>query len=39
MKAVILTLALAPMILLAGGDPRKEAIEHISEATPSCTKS
>jgi hypothetical protein len=38
MKAVILTLALAPMILLVG-DPRKEAIERISEATPSCTKS
>jgi bla regulator protein blaR1 len=32
MKAVILTLALAPMILLAA-DPRKEAIERISEAT------
>ena len=32
MKAVVLTLALAPMILLAT-DPRKEAIERISEAT------
>src|SRR5215471_21591123 len=32
MKAVVLTLALAPMILLAA-DPRKEAIERISDAT------
>jgi hypothetical protein len=32
MKAVVLTVALAPMILLAA-DPRKEAIERISDAT------
>src|SRR5215469_2399029 len=32
MKAVVLALALAPMILLAA-DPRKEAIERISDAT------
>jgi len=32
MKAVVLTLALAPMIMLAA-DPRKEAIERISDAT------
>src|SRR5262249_62161296 len=32
MKAVVLTLALAPMILLAA-DPRKEAIERIADAT------
>src|SRR5215467_1605245 len=32
MKAVVLTLALAPMILFAA-DPRKEAIDRISEAT------